>query len=155
MLLKLILLSFIYQTFAATKPCAHTSTSFQCVKHERTYDGDTFTVTIPNIHPLIGKKVNIRVAGVDTPEIRTKNACEKRKGRRAKRLVENLLSRASRIDLTNIERDKYFRIVADVSIDGASLKSYILKNNLGVSYDGGAKSQIDWCKPLRTISSKK
>lgn len=41
------------------------------------YDGDTFRVTIDQVHPLIGERIPIRLAKVDTPEIRGK--CEKEK----------------------------------------------------------------------------
>lgn len=149
----LIILSLPAVTFAT--PCTHTTTSFNCVTYERPVDGDTFEVSIPGLHPLIGKKVKIRVSGVDSPEInRAKNACEKEKGRTAKKLVDNLLKRAKRIDLKNIERGKYFRIAADVLIDGTSLKSYLIKNQLGVPYNGGKKTKVNWCKPLRHVSSK-
>lgn len=153
------LISFIIFILSAhvvlASPCTHTTTSFNCVKYERPVDGDTFEVSIPGLHPLIGKKVKIRVSGVDSPEInRAKNACEKEKGRTAKKLVDNLLKRAKRIDLKNIQRGKYFRIAADVLIDGTSLKSYLIKNQLGVPYGDGKKPKVNWCKPLRHISSK-
>lgn len=43
----------------------------------RNYDGDTITFNLPNLHPIIGNKIAIRVNGVDTPEIRGK--CDKEK----------------------------------------------------------------------------
>ena len=43
----------------------------------RNYDGDTITFNLPGLHPIIGEKINIRVNGIDTPEIRGK--CEKEK----------------------------------------------------------------------------
>ena len=43
----------------------------------RNYDGDTITFTLPNLHPIIGNKIAIRVSGIDTPEIRGK--CDKEK----------------------------------------------------------------------------
>lgn len=134
--------------------CQHTKNSFQCVKYVKNYDADTITFNIPNVHPLIGKKINIRVFGVDTPEIRTRNTCEKEKARNSKKLVENLLKNAKRIDLVNIERGKYFRIVADVKIDGKSLGHYLLKNGLAYAYDGGKKRQMDWCQSQRKIASE-
>ena len=126
--------------------CVHTATQFNCVKYVKNYDADTITFDIPNVHPLIGKKISVRVRHVDTPEIRGKLPCEKDSARNAKRLVENLLRRAKRIDLKNVDKDKYFRILADVSIDGADLKDYLLKNNLAYRYEGGTKEKIDWCK---------
>ena len=34
------------------------------------YDGDTFKIDLPNMHPLFGKEIAIRLFGVDTPEIK-------------------------------------------------------------------------------------
>ena len=153
--LAILILLFSTTSYAKTEHCTHDSTTFRCVKYARSIDGDTFAVDIPGLHPLIGRNVSIRVAGVNTPEInRAKSICEKEKGRIAKNLVDNLLKRAKRIDLRNVKRGKFFRIAADVSIDGASLKSYLLKNNLAVTYDGKKKPKTDWCRPLRQVSSK-
>lgn len=138
----------------ANDTCTHDDKNFRCVKYIKNYDADTVTFDVPNVHPLLGKKINIRVSGVDTPEVRTKNSCEKEKARNAKKLVANLLKNAKRIDLTNIQRGKYFRVVADVLIDGKSLSDYLLKNGLAYSYDGGTKKKINWCKSYREIASE-
>lgn len=103
---------------------------------------------------MFGKKLNVRVSGVDTPELRTKNRCEKEKARHAKKLVTNLLKNAKRIDLINLERGKYFRLVAEVMVDGKSLSEYLLKNGLGYGYQGGTKKKMDWCRSLRDIASE-
>jgi micrococcal nuclease len=124
-------------------PCVHTGQEFNCVRFVKNYDADTITVDIPGLHPLIGKSMNIRVKGVDTPEIRTKNKCEKEKGRHAKKLVTNLLKKAKRIDLKNIERGKYFR---------KDLTHYLVKNGLGYPYDGGTKQKVDWCRSLKSLA---
>ena len=58
-----------------------------------------------------------------------------------------------RIDLENIERGKYFRIIADIKIDGKSLTRYLLKNGLAYSYDGGKKKKTNWCNSYRKVSS--
>lgn len=67
---------------------AHTHAQFSCVKYLKNYDGDTTTFEIPNVHPLIGQNISVRVRGIDTPEIRTKDKCEKDKGRIAKNLAQ-------------------------------------------------------------------
>lgn len=154
--MKALILSVMLWVFssASADECRHDNQNFHCVKYIKNYDADTITFDIPNTHPLIGKNVNIRVTGVDTPEVRTKNQCEKEKARTAKKLVKNLLKNAKRIDLKNVSRGKYFRIVADVVIDGKSLSYYLLKNGLGVSYSGKKKRNVDWCKSNRDIASE-
>ncbi len=133
-------------SFGATPdPCAHDDSTFRCVKYVRNYDSDTVTFNIPNVPKIIGEKINVRVAHVDSPEIKGKLPCEKESARTAKRLVENLLKNAKRIDLVNIERDKYFRILADVQFDGKDLKAVLLKNNLAYLYEGKTKEKLNWC----------
>lgn len=134
--------------------CKHDDSTFRCVEYVRNYDADTITFNVPGVHPIIGNKINVRVSGIDTPEVRTKNSCEKDKARNAKKLVANLLKNAKRIDLVNVKRDKYFRINADVVIDGKALSHYLLKNGLAYAYDGGTKPKVDWCKAVRKTASE-
>lgn len=133
-------------TFATeVKTCNHEPNAFHCVKYIRNYDADTITVSIDNTHPLIGDKIGVRVRGVDSPEIKGNLPCEKETARTAKRLIENILSNGKRIDLENVGRDKYFRILADVKVDNVDLKDILLKNKLAYAYDGGTKEHRNWC----------
>ncbi len=129
----------------AEEACTHDDHTFRCVKYIKNYDGDTLTFDIPNVHPLLGRKISIRVAHLDTPEMKGKQPCEKDAARTAQRLIEHLLKNAKRIDLQNVERDKYFRILADVIVDGRNINDLLLKNNLAYAYEGGTKKKINWC----------
>ena len=64
--------------------------------------------------------------------------------RQAKKLTVSLLRAAEHIELRNIKRGKYFRIIADVYVDSVSIAAELLKARYDVRYDGGTK--IDWCK---------
>lgn len=143
-----ILLSICAQAFA--EHCDHDAKTFRCVKYIRNYDADTITFNIPNVHPLIGDKISVRVRHLDAPEIKGKLPCEKDAARTAKRLVENLLKNAKRIDLENASKDKYFRILADVRMDGKLLKDVLLKNNLAYAYEGKTKQKNNWCNRIPT-----
>lgn len=125
--------------------CEHDKNNFRCVKVLKNYDGDTITVFVPGVHPLLGENISVRVNGIDTPEIKTSNDCEKTAGRAAQRLVENLLKNSKRVDLENLQRDKYFRILADVKVDGQNLKEILIKNRLAYEYHGGTKEKRNWC----------
>lgn len=126
--------------------CAHDAKTFRCVKYLRNYDGDTITVEVPGVHPLLGKKISVRVVGIDTPEKTGKKPCEKDRARDAQRLVQNLLKSASTIELRNADRDKYFRILAEVWADGKSVGEILVKNGLAYRYDGGRKpASRSWC----------
>ena len=111
----------------------------------RNYDGDTITFNLPKLHPIIGKKIAVRVNGIDTPEIRGKCDKEKYDAEQAKGMVEDFLKDAERIDLKNMERGKYFRIVADVYADGENLAEALVDSGMAVRYDGGKKN-ARWCE---------
>ena len=112
-------------------------------KYISAYDGDTFRVDVARIHPLIGRNMPIRLRGVDTPEIRGKCDEEKALAIKARDFVRDLLANAESIILQNIERGKYFRIVADVSVDSVDLARTLIQKKLGTAYDGGKKES--WC----------
>jgi endonuclease YncB( thermonuclease family) len=107
------------------------------------YDGDTFRVNINSWPAIVGNRIPVRVNGVDTPELRGKCQKEKELARKAKQFTVSMLRSTRKIELRNIKRGKYFRIVADVLVNGKSLGKNLINNGLAVQYDGGAK--IDWC----------
>lgn len=109
------------------------------------YDGDTFRVNINSYPGIIGENISIRVNGIDTPELRTKCKKEKLLARKAKQLTVSTLRGAKIIELRNLQRGKYFRIVADVYVDDISLGDTLIHNNLAVRYDGGTKIK-NWCE---------
>lgn len=108
------------------------------------YDGDTFRADIQDYPPIVGERMAIRILGIDTPEMRGKCRKEKLLAREAKQMTVSLLRSAKVIELRNIKRGKYFRILADVYVDGNSVGLSLLRDGLAVKYDGGTK--IDWCK---------
>lgn len=125
--------------------CEHDQRTFRCVQYLKNYDADTITVKIPGVHPLLGDKISVRVAGIDSAEMKAKDGCEYKSARTARKLVEAQLKNAKNIELRNVDRDKYFRILADVYVDGVSIKDTLIKNNLAVAYDGKTKAQVNWC----------
>lgn len=107
------------------------------------YDADSFRVNIPSWPDIIGYRVPVRVSGIDAPELKGKCKEEKTAARLAKKRTVNLLRSAKVIELRNIQRGKYFRILADVYVDGNSLAEDLISNGLAVSYSGGKR--INWC----------
>ena len=119
--------------------------NFQGAVYIRNYDGDTITFNLPGLHPIIGEKISIRVNGIDTPEIRGKCEKEKYDAKQVKEMVADILKDAERINLKNMERGKYFRIVADVYADGENIADILIESGMAVRYDGGTKTK-DWCE---------
>ncbi|WP_345989683.1 thermonuclease family protein [Sulfurimonas sp. HSL1-2] len=108
------------------------------------YDGDTFRATIKAWPQLIGERIGIRINGIDTPEMKGKCQAEKLLAREAKQHTIALLRDAKTVELRNMKRGKYFRVVADVYADGKSVGQSLITSGLAVRYDGGTKTK-DWC----------
>ena len=107
------------------------------------YDGDTFRANIKDWPPIVGVKIPVRIIGIDTPEIRSKCPKEKALAYEAKQFTVDLLSNAKVIELQNIKRGKYFRLLAIVIVDGVSLGDALIEEGLAIFYDGGTKA--NWC----------
>ena len=58
--------------------------------------------------------------------------------------MQTTLEQAHSITLKNVERGKYFRIVATVEADGQDVSDLLIQEGLAVPYDGGTKVK-DWC----------
>ncbi|MEW5251657.1 thermonuclease family protein [Microbulbifer discodermiae] len=107
------------------------------------YDGDSFTANVPGWPDIVGKRIGVRVKGVDTPELRGKCQAEKELARKAKQFAVTLLRDAQEVRLEEIERDKYFRLLAEVWVDGKRLDQLLIGANLGYEYHGGKRR--NWC----------
>jgi endonuclease YncB( thermonuclease family) len=140
---------FLLVTMLSLVGCGNASNDefgeFKNVKYISNYDGDTIRVNIPYVHPLLGNNISIRVNGIDTPEIKGKCLKEKTLAKEAKNVVRDKLVTADSINLVHTKRGKYFRIVADVIVDGCSLSEMLINKGLAVPYDGGTKTH-NWCE---------
>jgi len=104
------------------------------------YDGDTFRCNLKDYPAIIGEHIGIRIAGIDTPEMRDKRPEIKKLAQKAKQFTVKRLKEGKIIELKNMKRGKYFRIVAEVWIDGKNLGQELIKTGLAKSYDGGKKT---------------
>jgi endonuclease YncB( thermonuclease family) len=107
------------------------------------YDGDTFRANLKGYPDIVGEHISIRINGIDTPELRGKCDKEKLLARKAKQFTVEHLRAAKNITLKNIKRGKYFRLIADVYIDGVILGELLIKQDHAVKYIGKTKKQ--WC----------
>jgi micrococcal nuclease len=139
-------LAFIFFWLAATVAIAKQRFGdYAGAIYIRNYDGDTVTFNLPGLHPIIGKKINIRVNGIDTPEIKGKCEKETYNAQQAQQMVADILKGSVQITLKNMERGKYFRIAADVIVDGESLADVLVEAGMAVRYGGGKKTH-KWCE---------
>lgn len=105
------------------------------------YDGDTVTANIDL--GFSAKIVNrqVRINGIDTPEIRTKNALEKQAGLVVRDFVYELLVGSSGLILKSEKLDKYGRVLGDIIVDNVLLSELLLSMGYALRYDGGTKSK--------------
>ena len=59
-------------------------------------------------------------------------------------MVADILKDAEQINLKNMERGKYFRIAADVIVDGENLGDLLIEAGMAIRYNGGKKTHR-WC----------
>lgn len=106
-------------------------------------DGDTVTV---RLHIWIGQEIetHVRIAGIDTPEIRGKCAAERIKARKARNEIANLLA-DNKIQLTNVRLEKYAGRVLAVahSTNGTDIAGHMIKKGLARPY--GGEKRAGWC----------
>ena len=118
---------------------------------ERVVDGDTIDVII-DLGFKTWKKVRVRMEGINTPESRTRDLEEKKRGLAAKdRLVEILKYNNNECTLKVSGVGKFGRAIASVYVDTlspASSKSSMTEINVNkqlieeghaVAYDGGKR----------------
>jgi len=106
-------------------------------------DGDTFRVDINELPDIIGKNIRIRILGINAPEINGKCTFEKELAIKARDFVQILLDNADLVILKNLNRGNFFRLLAEVIVDGKDLGELLIANDLAVRYQGQKK--LSWC----------
>lgn len=121
------------------------------IRYVSAYDGDTITVDIPSMPSIFGSRIRVRISHIDAPELKSRSTCERKVALLALSEVSSVLSKAKTIELIDPKRDKYFRILSDVAIDGKTILSkHMLDKGLAVPYEGDAKKHTDWCSKIKT-----
>jgi endonuclease YncB( thermonuclease family) len=134
---------------AMVPPSRKSCYNFRVVEINRVVDGDTIDVTIDLGFDLY-KKERVRVAGVDTPEKRTRDEEEKALGYDATHWLEDKLNGAITGDDDLVIRTelvggvgKYGRLLGWLYIgDGeVSLNEQMITEGYAWAYDGGTKQK--------------
>ena len=132
---------------AMTPPSRKSCYNFRVTEINRVLDGDTIDVTIDLGFDLY-KKERVRVAGVDTPEKRTRNPEEKELGIDATEWLKAKLEGAiSGDDELSVRTElvggvgKYGRLLGWLYIGDAelSLNEQMITEGYAHAYDGGTK----------------
>lgn len=113
-------------------------------------DGDTIDVNIHLGFNVILYKQRIRLMGIDTPESRTRNLEEKKRGLISKQYVVDKCPVGSRIVIESLDRGKFGRILGniwaadteEVTADNTINKNMIA-DGFAVEYFGGNKDALE------------
>ena len=134
---------------AMTPPSRKSCYNFRVTEINRVLDGDTIDVTIDLGFDLY-KKERVRVAGVDTPEKRTRNLEEKALGIDAtnwiKKKLEDTIAGEDELTIrTELVggMGKYGRLLGWLYIgeDALSLNEQMITEGYAWAYDGGTKKK--------------
>ena len=134
---------------AMTPPSRKSCYNFRVVKIDRVVDGDTIDVTIDLGFDLY-KKERVRIAGVDTPEKRTRDLEEKALGIDATVWMKDKLTGAIKGDdeltiRTELKGGvgKYGRLLGWLYVgdDTVSLNEQMIDEGYAWAYDGGTKQK--------------
>ena len=132
-----------------TPPSRKSCYNFRVVSIDKVLDGDTIDVTIDLGFDLF-KKERVRIAGVDTPEKRTRNLEEKALGLDATEWLKDKLEGAIDGDDDLVIRTelvggvgKYGRLLGWLYIGDAtvSLNEKMIDEGYAWAYDGGTKNK--------------
>ena len=132
-----------------TPPSRKSCYNFRVVSIDKVLDGDTIDVTIDLGFDLF-KKERVRIAGVDTPEKRTRNLEEKALGLDATEWLKDKLEGAIDGDDDLVIRTelvggvgKYGRLLGWLYIGDAtvSLNEKMIDQGYAWAYDGGTKKK--------------
>ena len=116
---------------------------------DRVVDGDTIDVLIDLGFGLL-KKERVRVAGIDTPESRTRDLYEKKLGKEAAAYLKDQLT--GKITIKTEKDGKYGRMLGWLYKEGQdiSIQEDMINRGYGWSYDGGTKQKtFEQLKELR------
>lgn len=103
------------------------------------YDGDTITVAL-DLGLSIKVRAKCRLLGIDTPEIRTKSAAEKKAAYTARDRVRGMILGETVLLHSVAKPDKYGRLLVRVwTPEGDCVNQVLLDEGLAREYDGGTK----------------
>jgi len=134
---------------AMVPPSRKSCYNFRVVKINRVVDGDTIDVTL-DLGFSLTKKERVRIAGVDTPEKRTRNLEEKELGIDATNwLKDKIKDTLTGDDELTIRTElvggvgKYGRLLGWLYVgdDDYSLNEQMITEGYAWAYDGGTKQK--------------
>ena len=108
---------------------------------DRVVDGDTFDCILDLGFDVKLHKQRVRLAGIDTPESRTRDLAEKKLGLAAKERLKELCG--GKFKIKSLGKGKYGRILGiPYTEDGKDICQMLIKEGHAVEYHGGTKTKV-------------
>ena len=120
----------------------------------RVIDGDTVDLVLDLGFGLF-KKERVRIAGVDTPEKRTRNLKEKKLGYDATDFVEKWFATDRDIVVRTEKDGKYGRLLGWIHSNDTCLNHEIIEGGWGWPYLGGTKIDANDMESLMLLLTKR
>ena len=100
------------------------------------YDGDTYTASVDlGFQTVIVE--DFRLLGIDTPEVTGEG---KERGMEVRDYVQAMME-GRMIQLREHGQEKYGRWLAETRVDGRDLTEHLIRQKMGVRYDGGKRGE--------------
>jgi len=108
---------------------------------DRIVDGDTFDCILDLGFDVKLHKQRVRLAGIDTPESRTRDLEEKKLGLAAKERLQELC--VGKLKIKSLGKGKYGRILGILyTEDGQDICQMLIDEGHAVEYHGGTKTKV-------------
>mmetsp|Transcript_68412 Transcript_68412/g.61477 ORF Transcript_68412/g.61477 Transcript_68412/m.61477 type:complete len:218 (+) Transcript_68412:34-687(+) len=121
----------------------------------KVYDGDTIHMVAPLFDGVISR-FRVRLNGIDTPELRTKDEWEKKAGYIVKdMLIEKIGDKI--IELKDVSYDKYGRILAEIIFEGENINQWLIETEWAFPYQGKGEKLVkkaDWKSKVMQFESE-
>jgi micrococcal nuclease len=103
-------------------------------------DGDTVDVDLDLGFKIVLSNERVRIAGIDTPESRTRDLEEKKFGLASKERLKELLGKTAVVRTMKPDsKEKFGRILGDFIVDGKSISEILIEEGYAVPYQGDNK----------------
>jgi micrococcal nuclease len=103
-------------------------------------DGDTVDIII-DLGFDLSKKERVRLAGIDTPESRTRDLDEKKLGLEAKEFLERRLMECAKLIVKTEKDGKYGRMLGWFYCSQININTEMVERGYAWEYDGGKKEK--------------
>jgi len=112
------------------------------IRINRVVDGDTVDARI-DLGFKVHINVRIRVYGIDTPEVRTRDLEEKKRGKAASARIKEILSDADHVTVKSLGVDKFGRCLGVLMVEAEGIKynvaEQLISEGHGIEYYGGKR----------------